>query len=271
MRNLNIIRQQLLPILNEFVTSEIVDEEKQHHEDQLRRTMQYRSRINFEENEYTRDPSVWWVAKIGDINRKLRQQIAENDWKTLFNLEICRTLVIEQQHAVIFGEFVSVFMEDVRQREMKEDLERYLKDYPDEYFRHFVAQNSRTPRWWHEEHDKLLLELALRFNYSSDDFVTELSGTKKRYYQYRLRKKAVAKRQQRRVRVNGGVFEMQQQQPHHREQPLSLAMTSSAFLRQMSGKYTSRLDLEHKDEEKYADTLEVDESEEIGYAASYGI
>ena len=212
-------------------------------------------RCDFQSAKYVEDPRGWWTLTIQDINKKLRQQIAENDWKTLFNLEHHEKLVIEQHHAVIFGEFVSVFVEDeqVRKRKQtKEDLEQYHKDYPDEYFRHFLDQNSRTPKWWHEEHDKLLLELALRFNYSSSDFVTELSGTKKRYYQYRLRTKVATHKSK-------------------RAQPLNLAMVSSAFLRQMSGNSSSRWNLGRRaTEEKFNEKVDVNESEEIGYVARCG-
>ena len=190
LRNLNIIRQQLLPIMNSFITSEIVDEELHYGDGKNRRAVEkHRLNIKFETKQYMDDRRYWWIDKIGEINMKLRKQIEENDWKTLFNFEHHDKLEIKQQHAIVFNEFVTVFLEDDREIAKEMEPEQYNKDYPDEYFREFLTQCTRTPKWWNLEHDKLLLELSLRFNYSSEEFLKELTGTKKRYYQYRLRTK----------------------------------------------------------------------------------
>eukprot|EP01084_Bolivina_argentea_P046585 85797_1 len=218
-----------------FITSEIVDEETHIGDGKERRAIQ-KHKLNFEfkEEEYLRDRRVWWIDKIGDINAALRVQIEENDWKTLFNFEHHDELQIKQQHAVVFNELLRVFVVDDRDAQRDADREQFHKDYPDEYFRTFLDGVSRTPSWWGLEHDTLLLELALRFNYCSHDFLTELTGTKKRYYQYRLRQKS------------------------HIPSSIAAAIKEEPvpFIRQMSGRAFNPLQHESK---------AVEEDNEIGY------
>eukprot|EP01084_Bolivina_argentea_P298232 513913_1 len=171
LRNLNIIRQQLLPIMNIF-TSEILCEG------------------TFTEKDYLKDRTNWWIEEIGHMNVTLREHIEKSDWETLFNFEHLDTLEIHPQNATVFNEFLRAFLKD--DRESEEYFREFLSGC-DEYFRVFLSGISCKPRWWGFEHDALLLELALRFDYSSEEFVKELTATKKEYYQFMLKMHQTAK------------------------------------------------------------------------------
>ena len=58
------------------------------------------------------------------------------------------------------------------------------------YYTAFKRTWKRVPDWWFHQHDKLLLELALKFNWDSNLYHRELTDpAKKQYYQVLLANK----------------------------------------------------------------------------------
>ena len=62
-----------------------------------------------------------------------------------------------------------------------------------ERYREFKRSFRKTPKWWGRQHDLLLLDLSLRFNWDRDSIRSELSNpSKKPHYQELLKKKKKA-------------------------------------------------------------------------------
>eukprot|EP01083_Nonionella_stella_P141207 434585_1 len=168
LRNLNILRQQLIVIFNRFVDKDSTQKE-----------------MIAKANELTRKK---WIDAITDINRELETHIKRNKagWQLLSeygNLKDNHPIEISVKQYPFFESFCAHFLFEG----VIEHRKKLMDPSEHQWFRAFKQSWSAIPQWWAPKHDLVLLELALKYNINhARNFTEDLRGEKGFYFRMRL-------------------------------------------------------------------------------------
>ena len=141
------------------------------------------------------DEKSWmdWKKIVEESNKKLHSQLKESHRDSLLELTEESVVKLTDDQKRTASSLFSAILNFERKQQEDEDTFTSEENTDDE-LRYYVAfKNSWTkvPEWWSPEHDVLLLELAVRFDWNVKLINKELTDpSKKLYYQQLLRKKS---------------------------------------------------------------------------------
>ena len=172
MTRLSILRRQLTPIFR-HIMSEITNNDDEYKDGQIN------DKILKQLNDYLKTFNKnSWENLIIKVNRSLDKNKNSHHWDN------SDTMKITPATSRILKSFIQSFG-DVKYDVHKSELQR-IKDeeiYEDEskqyikkkYHTTFAKDWTMTPIWYHIEHDSLLLELALKYNFDTNKYINELN------------------------------------------------------------------------------------------------
>eukprot|EP01083_Nonionella_stella_P209508 759378_1 len=125
-----------------------------------------------------------WKKKIDKINGKAQNAISDSDRTTILELRHDAEFNLSDDEQNILHDLVKIILQEFE----IEDAEPMDNDDQKRYYTSFKASFRMVPEWWVIEHDILLIELGLKFNWNRDEINDELTDPSKKYYYQELLK-----------------------------------------------------------------------------------
>eukprot|EP01084_Bolivina_argentea_P252896 424651_1 len=213
-RNMNLIRNQLKPLLDQIL-DDIIDQDNNNDEKKQEENkdtygefirMMKKFDMNFTDKEkqelidkfcvtkISRNEN-FWPTKIAEINREFQNKKEQGDKYGLFdeNIDNLETLNIDRFTLPIFDTFVQLFFINTDKDEYEnmhatanKPISNYLGGEQHKWYRVFLGSWRQIPKWYTYDHDILLLELVLRNGLYTDKIIKDLEGERMTQYKIRL-------------------------------------------------------------------------------------
>eukprot|EP01083_Nonionella_stella_P040725 110414_1 len=188
LRNLNIIRNQLQCIF-----------EHENQQDQAQNTWkEYQKRISECNTTLRDDMNESKAHKLMELHDEdlFMNSNEQNIFSNLIEAILKHAKIYDPDNDTVMGGFNNRIGDDpMGDDDDDDDLSSFASSIGQEhenntYYTAFKQSWKRVPMWWFYEHDILLLELALKFNWDRQQYKAELTHpAKKQYYQELLTKK----------------------------------------------------------------------------------
>ena len=170
LRNLNVIKSQL-QLLFRFISD--------------KRENTPSNQQDNDNEKYLYETWEEWNIQINTANKEAIKQIQESNRKTILELRHETTNEFDDDQQNILHSLIEAIFKDI---EENQEPEHDISDEQMRYYTEFRESFHRTPSWWVIEHDILLIELSLKFNWNKDEINHELTDeSKKLYYQELLK------------------------------------------------------------------------------------
>ena len=135
-----------------------------------------------------------WEQRINKINENLWERLQTSTEDALFgSTRKSPFMTDENEHKehrkkrIENSLFNAILSEDVKDNDVQFDTDH--DDEDERWYRAFKRSFRKTPRWWGRQHDLLLLDLSLRFNWDRESIRRELSNPSKKPHNQELLKK----------------------------------------------------------------------------------
>eukprot|EP01083_Nonionella_stella_P314177 1130828_1 len=132
-----------------------------------------------------------WKEMINQCNGDLREQLEISNREKLLDLMLESSFDFTDDQKKIVSSLLSCIL---THHENEAELERLHTEHEDgRFFTEFNRSWHKTPKWWTHNHDLLLLELSLKYNWDKDHINKELTDPSKKLYYQQLLQKQTAK------------------------------------------------------------------------------